>query len=80
MDWKSLILGVWVAPGALETLQKGEGRNPQPFARVSGAPGAAQTPKMTEIQIISLNKFRFFCFHQAKVQPRICNRPANCAE
>ncbi len=27
-DWKSVMLGVWVAPGALETLQKGGERTP----------------------------------------------------
>ncbi len=49
-DWKSVIVGVWVAPGALETLQEGGGRSTPPFARVSGAPGAAQTPKMADFQ------------------------------
>ncbi len=42
-DWKSVIFGVWVAPGAVETLQKGGGRRPSPFARVSKAPEATQT-------------------------------------
>ena len=71
-DWKSVILGVWMAPGALETLQKGGGRSPPPFARVSGAPGAAQTPKMTDFQ--SLKQILEFV-HQAKVQPRTPSGP-----
>ncbi len=41
--WKSVILGVWAAPGAPETLPKGGGLRPLLFARVSGAPGVAQT-------------------------------------
>ncbi len=44
-DWKSVILAVWVAPGALETLQKGGGRSPPPFGRVSWAPGAPPDPQ-----------------------------------
>ncbi len=28
-DWESVILGVWAAPGAPETLQKGGGLRPQ---------------------------------------------------
>ncbi len=32
------------------TLPKGGGLRPPPFARVSGAPGAAQTPKMTDFR------------------------------
>jgi hypothetical protein len=39
-------------PGAPETLGRGRGRNPPPFGRVSGAPGAAQTPKMTGFRSI----------------------------
>ena len=35
-DRKSVILGVWAAPGAPETLPKGGGRSPPPFARVFG--------------------------------------------
>ncbi len=49
------VWGILVAPGALETLQKGGGLCPPPFWRVSRAPGAAQTPKMTDFQ--SLHKF-----------------------
>ncbi len=30
-DWKSAIFGVWVAPGAPETLAKGGGLRPPPF-------------------------------------------------
>ncbi len=63
---KSAIFGVWAALGALETLQKGGGLCPPPFARVSRAPGAAQTPKMTDFR--SLNSSR--TFDTAKVQPR----------
>ncbi len=51
-DRKSVILGVWAAPGASETLPKGVGLRPPPFARVSGAPGAAQTPKMTDLRFL----------------------------
>ena len=47
---KSVILGVWAAPGAPETLPKGGGLRPPPFGRVSGAPGAAQTPKMADLR------------------------------
>ncbi len=36
------------SPGGPETLPKGGGASPPTFARVSGAPGAAQTPKMTD--------------------------------
>jgi hypothetical protein len=32
-------------PGGPETLAKGGGRSPPPYGRVSGTPGAAQTPK-----------------------------------
>ncbi len=49
-DRKSVILGVWAAPGAPETRSKGGGRSPPPFGRISGAPGAAQTPKMTDFR------------------------------
>ncbi len=44
-DRKSVILGVWAAPGARETIPLGGGLRTPPFARVFGAPGAAQTPK-----------------------------------
>ncbi len=57
-DRKSVILGIWAAPGALEILPKGGGRSAPPFGRVFGAPGAAQTPKVTDllslIQILEL--------------------------
>jgi hypothetical protein len=49
-DLKCVILEVWEAPGAPETLAKGGGLRPPPFARVSGATGAAQTPKMTNFK------------------------------
>jgi hypothetical protein len=63
-DRKSIILGVWAAPGAPETLAKGGGLRPPPVGKVSGAPGAAQTPKMTDFK--PLNKLEF----PPKVQPR----------
>jgi hypothetical protein len=63
-DEKSAILGVWVAPGAPEILAKGRGRSPPPFGRVSRAPGAAQTPKMTDFRPLQHLKF------PPKVQPR----------
>ncbi len=49
-DRKSVMLGVWAAPGAPETLAKGEELRPPPFGMVSGAPGAAQTHKMTDFR------------------------------
>ncbi len=49
-DWKSVILGVWAAPGAPETFAKGGGLRPPPFARASQAPGATQDPKMIDFQ------------------------------
>ena len=61
---KSVILGVWAALGAPETLPKGGELRPPPFARVSGAPGAAQTPKMTDFRPTKNYKF------PPKVQPR----------
>ena len=44
---ESLILGVWAAPGARETFQKGGGLRPPPFWRVSGRPGPPRPPKST---------------------------------
>jgi hypothetical protein len=61
------MFGVWVGPGAFETLQKGGGLRPPLFARVSGAPGAAQIPKITDLQSL----FFLELLNQAKVQPRI---------
>ncbi len=49
-DWKSTIFELLAAPGALETLAKGGGRSHPPFGRVSGAAGAAQPPKMIDLQ------------------------------
>ncbi len=46
-DRKSIVLGVWAASGAPETLAKGGGRSPPSFGRVSGA---GQTPKMTDFR------------------------------
>ncbi len=43
-DGRSVILGFWEAPRARETLQ-----SRTPFWRDSRAPGAAQTPKMTDV-------------------------------
>ncbi len=57
MDRESAIFGVWAAQGAPETLPKGRGLRPPPFGRGSGAPGAAQTLKMTDFR--SLNKVTF---------------------
>ncbi len=55
-------MGVWAAPGAPETLQNDGGRSPPPFGRVSGAPGAAQTPKMTDFLSLVNFKFRYYRF------------------
>ncbi len=51
-DRKSVIVRVWATPGAPETIPKGGrwGAKPPPFGRLSRAPGAAQTPKMTDFQ------------------------------
>jgi hypothetical protein len=49
---KSVILGVWAAPWAPETLPKGGGLRPPPFAWVCGVPGAAQTRKMTDFRFV----------------------------
>ena len=62
------ILGVWGAPrtpGAPETLQKGGGEASRPSEMAAEAPGAAQTPKMTDFR--PLNNFKF----SPKVQPRL---------
>ncbi len=53
----SVILEFWAAPGAPKALPKGGVLRPLPFGRVSGAPGAAQTPKLTDFR--SLQKFSF---------------------
>ena len=63
-----VILGVWEAPGAPETLQKGGGEAPRPSEMAPEAPGAAQTPKTTDFR--SLTNFKF----PPKVQPRSCAR------
>ncbi len=51
---KSVILGVWAAPGAPGTRAKGGVRSPPPFGRASGAPGAAQTPKMADFRSVKI--------------------------
>ncbi len=50
---KSAILGVWAAPRAQDTLPKAGELRPPPFGRVSGAPVAAQTPKMTDFRSLT---------------------------
>jgi hypothetical protein len=59
LDFKNMVFGPaghrrflrgWAAPG---TLPKGGGFRPPPFARFSGAPGAAQTPKMTDFRLFT---------------------------
>ena len=62
---KSVILGVWAAPGAPETLPKGGGRSPPPFWRVYKAPGATQTPKMADLR--PLKKVKIPCQSAALV-------------
>jgi len=49
---KSAILGLWAAPAARETLPKGAGRRPVPLGRVSRAPEAAQTLKMSDLRVL----------------------------
>ncbi len=64
-DRKSDIFGVWAAP---ETFAKSEGRSPPPFwrgLRGYGAPGAAQTPKMTDFRPLKSLEFHL------KAQPRM---------
>ncbi len=51
---KSVMLGVWVAPMAPETLPKDGRLRPPPFGRVSGAPGAAQTPDLRPVNKFTL--------------------------
>ncbi len=53
---KSVILGVWAAPGARETIPLGGGLRPPPFGRVSRAAGAAQIPKMTDFRSLFPNQ------------------------
>ena len=62
-DGKSVILGVWAAPGAPETLQKG-GASPPTFLK--GSPGP-QTPKLTDLQSFKSSR----TLNHAKVQSRI---------
>ncbi len=49
-DRESVILGGWAALGIRDTIPLGGGLRPPPFARVSGAPGAAQTLKMIDFR------------------------------
>ena len=58
-------MGIWGALGAPEFLQKGGGEAPRPNEMGTEAPGAAETPKMTDFR--SLNKFKF----PLKVLPRL---------
>ncbi len=52
---KSAIFGVWAVPEAPETLRKGVGASPPTSnGRVSRAPGAAQTPKMTDVRPLKI--------------------------
>jgi hypothetical protein len=44
-DWESVILGVWVAPGAFETLQQGGGEAPHLLQGSPGRPGLPRPPK-----------------------------------
>ncbi len=55
-DRKSVILGVWAAPGAPEALPKGGGLRPPFFGMLSRASGATQTSKMTDFR--SLNNLK----------------------
>ncbi len=50
-DRKSVIFGVWAAPGAPETRPKGGGRSPPPFGRFSGAPGATHFEAPDELLV-----------------------------
>ncbi len=66
-DRKSVILGVWAAPGGPETLAKGGGRSPPPFGRVSGPPRPPNPPKWP---MPTLKKIKF----PPQVQPRLLTR------
>ncbi len=48
---KSLVLGVWTAPGVPETTPKGGALGAPPFEVVSGAPGAVQTSKIYDFWV-----------------------------
>ncbi len=52
-----------MAPGAPETLAKGRGRSPIPFARVSKAPGANQTSKITYFLSLKQKTTKPRCSH-----------------
>ena len=56
MTQKSLIFGIWRAPGATETIPKGGGLRPPPLGTVFGAPGAVQTSKIDDFWVPE-NKF-----------------------
>ena len=45
---KSVILGVWAAPGASGAISLGRGASPPPFWGVSGAPGAPPDPQNSQ--------------------------------
>jgi hypothetical protein len=67
--------------GPRETLPKGGGPRPPPFGRVSGAPGAAQTHKMTDfrslkvlevfvaIQSAVMRATQQKCSHESQISP-----------
>ena len=61
---KSVLLGVWAAPGAPETPQKVGGRDFPPNEMAFEAPRAAQTTKMADFPPLENPKF------PPKVQPR----------
>ena len=45
---KSVMSGVWTAPGAPKTTPKGGALRAPPFGVVSGTPGAGQIPKIDD--------------------------------
>ena len=51
---KSVIWGVWAAPGVPEPHQEVGGRGPPPNEMAPEAPGAAQIPKMTDVPLINI--------------------------
>ncbi len=63
-DWTSVILAVWVAPGALETLQKGGA--PTTFGKGLRGPRGRPDPNNDRCPILKKNDW----FKQAKVQLR----------
>ena len=59
MSRRSSIFGVWAAPGGRETFQKGGGRSPPSFWKVSRPPGTAQTPKIDDFRSVKKSDINY---------------------